>query len=253
MGSTTCGEISKAFGLPARYLIKWIVVRASRCLSQENWAPDKQHGPRAGTGTAGNLTQGSLARLPLHILDLTVFPRQSPLQVFGQYGGKGHPSSRSILGTGGETPGSSFGPRLGDAGFQHCRLETKKVLWASRGAMLPAVLGMSPGDTQPWGCWAPARSSWAPQRLQPALLPPPPSAATGHLSPTLNPPSHPMPFPQHWLEISKGSCASKTFALVTELGTMDGLNVDGLNVFKQLQNTNLQHTLNPITLHNKET
>lgn len=73
----------------------------------------KQHGPWAGTGTAGNPTQGSLARLPLNILDLTVFSRQSPLQVFRQYGGKGHPSSRSILGTGGKHQAAALAPGLG--------------------------------------------------------------------------------------------------------------------------------------------
>ena len=188
------------------------------CCGKRVWMPltrklspgQKQCGPWAGTGTAGKLSQGSLARFPLNSLDLTVFPRQSPLQGFGQHGGKGHLSSHSILGTGGKHQGAALAPGSGmpvsnTAGWRLRKSSEPAREPRFQPSLVQALVTPSPGYV--------------------GLLPEAPGHHEGysqlcthlhlhHQQPRVasprpfSPPSHPTPFPQHWLETSKGSCAS---------------------------------------------
>lgn len=193
----------------------------------------KQCGPWAGTGTAGKLSQGSPARFPLNLLDLTVFPRQSPLQGFGQHGGKGHPSSRSILGTGGKHQAAALAPGSGvlvsntagwrsgkssEPAWEQCFQPSlvQALVTSSSGVagLLPEAPGHHEGYSQLY-------SHLHLHHQLPQVASPRP----------FSPPANPCPFPSIGWRHQRASVPPKTFALVTELGMRDGL-----NVFKQLQN-----------------
>lgn len=193
----------------------------------------KQRGGWAGTGTAGKLTQGSLARFPLNLLDLSVSRRQSPLQGFGKHWGKGHPSSRSILRTGGKHQAAAVAPGSGTlvsntAGWRPAKSSEPAQEQCFQTSLVRALVTLSSGDA--------------------GLLPEAPGHHEGcsqlyshlHLHhqlpqvaspPVFRPLANPCPFTSVGWRHQRAPEPPKTFALVTELGTRNGL-----NVFKQLQN-----------------
>lgn len=125
MGNTTCGGISRAFGLPGTY---WVNCAACKPLTRQ-LSPFHRSSVDPGRGLG---LQESSRRAPWPVFRF-IFSAHSfhqtepPPRVWAAW-----EEGASLLlfhaGDRWEIPGSSFGPRLRDASVPHRSLETREVL-----------------------------------------------------------------------------------------------------------------------------